>query len=413
MAQRRAKGEGTLRHRPWDGRYEWRSAPGMRKKTITRKTKAATMKAVAEWLEQERGFKPSRDVTFGEYADVWLAAEEVRVAPATYFARENVIRIHAKPILSPLRMSEIGKRDLERILWPLGDRTSFRYGDDGEIIAFGRAMREKIRSVLHKLFDSAVRENVIQANPVKMLDPEREVAAKEVRALNQRQIAAFFREARGDDYEALFRLALATGARPGELTALRWNDVDFDLNIVSVRASIGLISTTSKERARKRAKAASERAIGVDDTALELLKAAWVSQGRPTTGLMFTVTSRMDGKQVPFDLANIRRRLRSIAERAGIDKITTYTFRHTFATHMIDRGVDMLTVAYLMGHKNTRLLERTYAHVLDTMKKRGAVVSGEILRDAVNGVTARFETEESMSIFASLKSLDKWNRART
>ncbi len=133
---------------------------------------------------------------------------------------------------------------------------------DGGYVSVGPATREKIRSVLHLMFRTAIRKKLLDSNPVELLDPERVTHVKEVRALTKAQLVRFFKAAKGNKWEPFFRLALATGARPGELCALRWNDVDFTASSVSIRASVGRESVNSTRLIRKSTKTgASSRTL--------------------------------------------------------------------------------------------------------------------------------------------------------
>lgn len=378
---RRTKGEGTLRHRV-DGRWEARVPNGSAKpKIITRRTKTAVLKAVEEYKAESKK-QPQSDVTFGTYSKEWLAFERSRVAPATYLSRENVVKVHCERLNDkPLR--QITDRDIGAVLRPLGD-WDVRPVKDGDYVPMGPATREKIRSVLHLMFRTAIRKKLLETNPVELLDPERVTRVKEVRSLTKAQLGRFFKAAKGNKWESFFRLAIATGGRPGELCALRWSDIDFSANSVSIRASIGRESAESLRLIRKTTKtSASSRTLGLEAEALDLLKRRWKLLGKPTQGLIFAVESRKDGSQVPPNLRNLNRVLSSIATRADIERMTLYDFRHTFATHMLMAGEDLVTVAYLLGHKGTKLLTTVYAHVLDDMKKRAAKTAGTILRGAL------------------------------
>jgi integrase len=378
---RRTKGEGTLRHRV-DGRWEARIPSGSAKpKIITRRTKTAVLKAVEEYKSESKQ-EPKLDVTFGTYSTEWLESERLRVAPATYLSRANVINIHCKRLTDkPLRA--ITDKDLRTVLRPFGEM-NVRPVKDGDFVSMGPASREKIRSVLHLMFRTAIRKKLLDSNPVELLAPERVTHVKEVRALTEAQLTRFFNAAKGNKWEPFFRLALATGGRPGELCALRWNDIDFSANSVSLRASIGRESAESARLVRKTMKTvASARTLGVEVEAVDLLKRRWKALGKPTQGLVFAVKSREDATPVPVNLRNLNRVLSSVATKAGIESMTLYDFRHTFATQMLFNGEDLVTVAHLLGHKGTKLLMTTYAHVLDNMKKRAAKTAGTILRKAL------------------------------
>jgi integrase len=287
---RRTKGEGTLRRRV-DGRWEARIPNGQSKpKIITRRTKTAVLKAVEEFKTESKK-QPRSDMTFGAYSKAWLESERLRVAPATYLSRANVIQVHCERFTDkPLH--EITDADLATVLRPLGELNA-RPVKDGEYVSVGPATREKIRSVLHLMFRTAIRKKLLDSNPVELLDPERVTHVKEVRALTKAQLARFFKAAKGNKWEPFFRLALATGGRPGELCALRWTDVDFSASSVSIRASIGRESANSSRLVRKSTKTgASSRTLGVEAEALDPLKRRWKALGKRKRRLDTVLTWR-------------------------------------------------------------------------------------------------------------------------
>lgn len=151
--------------------------------------------------------------------------------------------------------------------------------------------------------------------------------------------------------------ALNTGMRSGEILKLRWEEVDFENQIIYV--------TDSKN--------GEQRQIPMNSTLTETLQA--IKLGTPSPWVFF----KHNGK--PY-IRIPRRSFEKAKRKAGIKDFRFHDLRHTFASWLVMRGVDLTTVGELMGHKSFEMTLR-YAH-LSPKHKRFAV---EVLED--NLVTNR------------------------
>ena len=155
----------------------------------------------------------------------------------------------------------------------------------------------------------------------------------------------------GETAWAVVALALNTGLRRGELFALRWDDVDFTTNVLT-------IPRTKAGRTRHVPMNAAVRSIlGVQE-----------SRGRSPY-----VLSRATG-EAPLNSQNfVDRAFTPALKRARIDNFRWHDLRHTFASRLIMRGVDLRTVQELLGHADIRMTLRyshlSPAHLLDAVEK--------------------------------------------
>ena len=143
------------------------------------------------------------------------------------------------------------------------------------------------------------------------------------------------------------RLALAallTGMRQGELLNLKWTDIDFNTNLVQVRHS----------------KAGKIRYVNINSDLVNMLKSI------PTiSDYVFgteTGKARWTLYRKPF--------LKAVQE-AGIEDFRFHDCRHDYCSTLVMKGIDLKTVAELVGHTTTQMTER-YAH-LSPAHKRAAV----------------------------------------
>jgi len=137
----------------------------------------------------------------------------------------------------------------------------------------------------------------------------------------------------------LIVFAIYTGMRMGEILALTWTGVDLFRRTVTVF----------------RSKNGERRTIPASTTVLDLLKHKYAT--RPgTADIVFHSES-----QTPLDGSNIRRALNIALDSAKIHDLHFHDLRHTFATRIVQAGIDLYKVQRLLGHKSPIMTQR-YAH---------------------------------------------------
>ncbi len=129
--------------------------------------------------------------------------------------------------------------------------------------------------------------------------------------------------------------ALFTGMRRGEILNLKWGDVDFNNNLLKVTHS----------------KAGKIRFVNMNSELANMLKSM-----PKVSGYVFGTT---EGKP---NFTLYRKPFEKAVKEAGIQDCVFHTLRHTFASDLVMKGVDLKTVADLLGHATTTMTER-YSHL--------------------------------------------------
>lgn len=159
--------------------------------------------------------------------------------------------------------------------------------------------------------------------------------------LHAEELAILFQTIRSPKYRALFMTCYAAGLRINEACHLRVEDIDSKQMLVHVR----------------HAKGGKERITLLSAKLLEVLRSYWMEQ-KPRHWLF---PGKTPDRPLSSDTA--RQALEQICLDAGLTKkCTPHTFRHSFATHLLDAGADLVVLQALLGHHSIRTTSR-YTHI--------------------------------------------------
>jgi integrase len=234
-----------------------------------------------------------------------------------------------------------------------------------------------IHSLLAAIFDWAVRMQIVVRNPIDVVkDDAPQRAVPKVEAFTDAEISKLLEAARATSWDTAIMLALATGARRGELAALRWENVTIEAGpdgaergMAAIRASF---SETKAGVALKSTKTGRERSVPLSSLALEALRlqrfrqaedAFKAEDGYDPQGFVFA--DRFGHPHRPFAFTEA---FRVIAKNAKVKK-RLHDARHWTASHLLAAGVDVRTVATILGHSSPQTTLNVYAHQLAGLKE--------------------------------------------
>lgn len=226
-----------------------------------------------------------------------------------------------------------------------------------------------IRSV-YRLLASAMRyaldEGIIQHNPCKRIRIQHR-ECREQRVLNRAEQEKLRKHADGEkDLPVL--LSLYTGMRIGEICALRWTDIDWEKKTIAVRRTVQRVRRDIAKDGKKTMLMVgspksnqSIRILPVPDFILALLRER--QRNHTNNDYIFGVASHT------ADPRTIQRRFKCLLNRLEISGVHFHTLRHTFATRLLELGVDVKTVSSLLGHSSARITIDFYVHSLNEQQQ--------------------------------------------
>jgi site-specific recombinase XerD len=176
---------------------------------------------------------------------------------------------------------------------------------------------------------------------VRDTDPVRGSRTQKGRMLTTDELSALFRACdsktlRGARDAAIFTLTYSAGMRRDEVTKLRPVDIDFQGKFVRVHG-----------------KGNKERDVYVQEKALSVVD-RWIGLRGAFPGPLFVRVDKQDRMRAPKPLSGygIDIIFQKLAVKAGVKNFTPHDLRRTFASQMLDNGVDLATVQLLMGHSD-------------------------------------------------------------
>jgi integrase/recombinase XerD len=153
--------------------------------------------------------------------------------------------------------------------------------------------------------------------------------------LSVEEVARMLEHAPGAKYQAALSLAYGTGLRAGEVASLKIGDIDSERMLIRV----------------EQGKGRRDRNAILSPTLLAVLRAWW--RHAHCKGKMLPGGWLFPGQNPvnPMSTRQLNRACHTALEHAGIDKrVSMHTFRHSFATHLLEQGVDIRVIQVLLGH---------------------------------------------------------------
>jgi integrase len=329
-----------------------------------RKALAAERAALLE-EEKRLALEPGGQVTLTAYLRTWVARRSA-VKPATVQSYTNIIEAHiaANPV-GAKALIHVTRRDIDDLL----DCIAAKPGR-----AKGSLMSSKTQANIHRFlktaFAHAVERRLIAGSPMPPKPPVGATTAPVVKAWSVQEMRSFLAHVCAQtDHEwrsDLYKLALLTGCRRGELLALRWRHID--LERCTLKVEINRVSVAYKVLEEAPKTRLSRRTLHLQPQALVVVNSLIARQmemrsqfpGWNPADYVFTTPT---GE--PWHPDAIRQRFEAdILKVPKVTKISFHGLRHTYATLAMANGENPKAVSQRLGHSSVAFTLSQYAHVM-------------------------------------------------
>jgi integrase len=335
----------------------------------TRKQAERFLTETAHRAAQGEYVEPAKVPTFAEVAEEWYLSKIDR-RPSHVFDLRTRLDKHILPIFGTYKLDRITVAMVERF------RNNLRYRK------YAHRTINTILRIISAIFRLGIKRGQCSKNPLDSVERAAQMA-EELKAdegnidagndasdhdtvLNPAEIKLLLAAARSGFERTLFETAYLTGAREGELLALRWTDLE-----LPKEGSGKMIIRRSLSWARLKGEAirpryfppktkAGRRTISIPALLVADLKRWKLQCPRSDEDLVFPT---LDGKPICRDWL-LRVAFYPALSRARLRRVTFHTLRHSCASAMIASGAPITEVQHRLGHANPAITLQVYAHFL-------------------------------------------------
>lgn len=307
--------------------------------------------------------------TLQQYGErVFMPAKTISISENSRNSFQGVLDHWIYPALGDLKLPEVTPANIAALLLSMQ--------------AQGKAHATVIKcyTVLNSLFKMAYLSDTIPKNPMDKVERPKprkdETKRDDVEAYTVEEVRHILSclEREPIKWRALVRLLIDTGIRRGECCGLKWDNVDFKENTITIKWN--LCYTPAKGVYLDTPKNGKTRTIDVDPDIMALLRMLREDQSRHAISpFVFT----QDNSPEPMHPQSPTRYMKKFAERYNVPDLHPHKLRHTFASIAITNGADVASISEKLGHSDKAVTLRMYTHADQESMKRAS----QIFRDAL------------------------------
>ena len=398
MAERRKDRKGRVlkegESQRKDGSYDfrWRTSDGKRHSVYARTLEELREKEQAIQRDKSDGIRTdAKNVTLNDIYDMWIGLKK-GLKDNTFQNYQYMYNQFVYPDFGQLKVAKMKRSDVRRFYNMLADERMLKI-----------STIDNIHTVLHQVLDLAVEDEYLRSNPsdnaLKELKQSHNFDVEKRRALTvqeQNAFTAFLANSRQyNHWNPIFTVMLGTGLRVGEVTGLRWEDLDFENRLININHSVTYYAREgSKTRKSEFAVSlpkteAGIRTVPMMDAVYNAFKEEYEVQKE--NGFNSTVIDGMTGFIFCNRFGNIHnpqtvnRTIKRILENYNAEEVVNakkerrqpviiphfscHHLRHTFCTRFCEKETNIKVIQAVMGHANIETTMDIYAEVTDAKKK--------------------------------------------
>lgn len=308
--------------------------------------------------------------TVKEYSNgVYMAAKSATFSENARASYRMFLDRHILPVLGDTLLTDVTPAMISKLLI------------DFQKVGYAHATAVKLYNILNGIFEMAFLNDSIPMNP--MLKVKRPAARKDEpkkeeseKALTAKELAYVLSSVENEPlkWRVYVNIAADSGARRGELCGLWWSDIDWRESTITIRrnlqytAQAGVYETSPKN--------GKVRVVDIGPETLALLRQLQAEQaGMCISKYVFT----QDGTPAPMHPQSPTRYFKKFGAKYNVPNFHPHLLRHSSASIALTNGGDVVSTSERLGHSDTAVTLRMYAHANQESIRR----NGQIVRDAL------------------------------
>ena len=328
------------------------------------------LRAEAKEKAAQEAAEAAKLKTVKQYADgVYMPTKDTTFSENTRASYQMFLDKYVFPVIGDMLLVDVTPAVIQKLLV------------DFQKAGYSHATAVKLYNILRGLFDMAFMDDSIPLSPmlkVKRPAPRKDEAPKEEsdKALTAQELSRVLSCVAQEPlkWQAYINLAADSGGRRGELCGLQWQDIDWKSGTITIRRNLQY--TAQKGVYLAAPKNGKTRSVDVGAETLDLLRRLRDEQAASCISKwVFT----QDGSADPIFPQSPTRFFKKFGERYGIADFHPHKLRHSSASIAITNGADVVSVSERLGHSDTAVTLRMYAHANAESIRR----AGQTVRDAL------------------------------
>ncbi len=317
-----------------------------------------------------------KDLTFEEYSVAFLKKCEGNVGITTINNYKRLLR-DIIPFIGHCKLSKITPQMLNTMY------SKLKMGQRGKELSYN-SMYDYYK-IINVMFNQAILWEFVDTNPNKKANkPKKQKIERKFYDLEQiKQLLACL-DNEPIKYKALITLALDSGARRGEIVALKWDDLDFNNRTLRIDNSLKVVNGVMDEKNAKTL--SSKRTIVLSEATIEVLKVykEWQDSCKRDLGKKWKNENRVftDDTGGYMNPSTCYKIFTKITKKNGLEHIRFHDLRHTSASVLIHKGINFKAVSERLGHSSINITFDIYTHTFDKDKIESANTFDEIIKNA-------------------------------
>jgi integrase len=300
-------------------------------------------------------------ITVQEHFEAWWEIKKEKVKPTTADSYRFILDRYILPKLGSQLLKDLTSVKIEKMLIELNQDLS-------------ESTVRLVSITLSQGLERAVKDRLLPLNPSKGI--ERPKGKKRiVTPYTSNELKSLLGKLESHRLFAFFRLLAYTGARRGEILALRWSDLDFDRATLSISKNRTRIGKTVIEQDSTKG-GDGKRIVQIDSETLRLVKDHRRRQitERMKAGSLWQEANYIFTQEngLPLEPSTPYQLFKKTAKGLGLRSESLHSIRHLHATELLNSGVGVHLVKDRLGHSDISTTLRIYAHIRPEQKQEVA-----------------------------------------
>ena len=306
---------------------------------------------------------------FGE--EVFMPAKAVTMSENGRYAYQGNLDHWIYPALGKLNMPDITPANISALLLSMQSQGK------------AHATCVKVYTILHSLFKMAYMTDVVPIDPMDKVERPKprknELKDADVEAYTVEEVQLIFTALEREPlkWRVLLRLLIDTGIRRGECCGLRWQNIDFKANTITIAGN--LCYTPQKGIYLDTPKSGKVRTIDVEPEIISLLRQLRQEQA---SHAISTYVFTQPNSPEPMHPQSPAKYMQKFSKKYGVPNLHPHKLRHTFASIAITNGADVASVSEKLGHSDKAVTLRMYTHADQESMKRASQIFRNALKKA-------------------------------